>query len=147
VPGAIVKLEPTFGAAVSFDGNGMAFTEYSNAFPTEEFTLSCWVKLDNGNDGTAIFDFGSVSAQNWWLHTLPAASGKGVRFGVGKGSGQATTLEYVFPAATADDWHYVAASYNGSSVLLYVDGELIETAVTTIRARYGAAVSGSERRR
>ncbi|MFN7833428.1 MAG: LamG-like jellyroll fold domain-containing protein, partial [Bacteroidota bacterium] len=132
VPGAIVKLEPTFGSAVSFNGNAMAFTEYSDVYPTDEFTLSCWVKLDGSNDGTAIFDFGSVSSQNWWLHTLPAASGKGVRFGVGKGSGQATTLEYIFPAATANDWHYVAASYNGSSVLLYVDGELIETAVTTI---------------
>ncbi|MFN7266218.1 MAG: LamG-like jellyroll fold domain-containing protein, partial [Bacteroidota bacterium] len=132
VPGAIVKLEPTFGSAVSFNGNAMAFTEYSDVYPTDEFTLSCWVKLDGSNDGTAIFDFGSVSSQNWWLHTLPAASGKGVRFGVGKVSGQATTLEYIFPAATANDWHYVAASYNGSSVLLYVDGELIETAVTTI---------------
>ena len=133
VPGAIVKLEPTFGAAISFDGNGMAFAEYSDVFPTDEFTLSCWVKLDDGNDETAIFDFGSVASQNWWLHTLPAASGKGIRFGVGKGSGQATTLEYAFPAATADDWHYVTASYNGSSILLYVDGELIETAVTTIK--------------
>ncbi len=132
VSGAVVKLEPTFGAAVSFDGNGMAFAEYSAVYPTEQFTVSCWVKLDDGNDGAAIFDFGSVSSQNWWLHTLPAASGKGVRFGIGKGSGQSTTLDYLFPAATADEWHYVAASYNGSSVLLYVDGELIETAVTTI---------------
>ncbi|MFM8489651.1 MAG: LamG domain-containing protein, partial [Bacteroidota bacterium] len=83
------------------------------------------------------FDFGSHIGKNWWLHTLPASDGKGVRFGMANGSGGTTELEYVFPEATADNWHNVAVSYNGSSVLLYVDGELIETAVTG----HAAAVS------
>jgi hypothetical protein len=144
VAGAVVRLEPTFGAAVSFDGNSMAFSEYSPVFPTSEFTLSCWVKLDNVNNGTAIFDFGSISRQNWWLHTLPAAAGKGIRFGIGRGAGQSTTMDYTFPAGTADQWHYIAATYNGSSVLLYVDGELIGTAVTTISRGTGPLFLGQK---
>ncbi|MFN5236777.1 MAG: LamG-like jellyroll fold domain-containing protein, partial [Bacteroidota bacterium] len=133
VPGAVVTLSPTFGAALEFDGEGMAFAEYQPHFPREEFTVSCWVKLGDGNDNAPIFDFGSDQSKNWWLHTLPASSGKGVRFGVGNGPGSVTELDCQFPSATADDWHYVAVSYNGSSILLYVDGELIETAVTGIQ--------------
>ncbi len=134
VPGAVVTLSPTFGAALEFDGNGMAFAEYQPQFPRTQFTLSCWVKLDDGNDNTSIFDFGSDLSKNWWLHTLPASLGKGIRFGIGNGSGNIKQLDYVFPTSAADDWHYVAASYNGSSVLLYVDGELIETSVAGIQA-------------
>ena len=134
VKDAVVVLSPTFGAALEFDGNSMAFAEYQAHFPREEFTISTWVKLGDDNDGTAIFDFGSGLSQNWWLHTLPAASGKGVRFGIGNGPGHVTELEYAFPTATADIWHYIAVSYNGSSALLYVDGELIETAVTGIQS-------------
>ncbi|MEO0007177.1 MAG: hypothetical protein RJA20_1373, partial [Bacteroidota bacterium] len=130
VPGAIVTLSPTIGASAVFGGDDMAFAEYNTAFPRSQFTLSCWVKIDEGNDNTAIYDFGSHIGKNWWLHTLPEADGKGVRFGMANGSGGVTELEYAFPAATADDWHNVAVSYNGSSALLYVDGELIETAVT-----------------
>ena len=134
VPGAIVTLTPTIGTAASFAGDDMAFTEYNPTFPRSQFTLSCWVKLGAGNDGTSIFDLGSTISKNWWLHTLPAASGKGIRFGMGNGVGDVTELDYAFPAATADDWHYIATTYNGASVLLYVDGELIQTAVANIES-------------
>jgi hypothetical protein len=132
VPGTIVTLTPTIGTAGSFDGDDMAFAEYSPNFPRSQFTLSCWVRLGDSNDNTAIFDLGSAISKNWWLHTLPAAAGKGVRFGMGNGPGDVTELDYAFPAVSADDWHYIAATYNGSSLLLYADGELIQTAVANI---------------
>jgi hypothetical protein len=59
VLGAVVTLSPTFGAALDFDGDAMAFSEYQPHFPRQEFTLSCWVKLGDDNDGAPIFDFGS----------------------------------------------------------------------------------------
>lgn len=130
VPGVIVTLSPTIGASARFDGNGKIFAEYSPVFPTSQFTISCWVKIDDNNNSTAIYDFGSHIGKNWWLHTLPSSSGKGVRFSMAKSGGGTTSLQYAFPAATADDWHNVAVSFSGTSVLLYVDGELIETAVT-----------------
>lgn len=132
VPGTLVTLTPTFGASGNFTGSSMAFAEYSPAYPRNQFTLSAWVRLGAGNDNAAIFDLGSTISKNWWLHTLPAASGKGIRFGLGNGPSGVTNLDYTFPAATADAWHNVAVTYNGASLLLYVDGELISTAVASV---------------
>lgn len=136
VVGAVVTLTPTLGSAVSFNTLGNAFAEYSTAFPTEEFTVSAWVRLGDGNNRAGILDLGSHLEKNWWLHTLPAAQGKGVAFSIGGGTGSSTTTSYVFPPTKASEWHNVAASYNGSSLLLYVDGELVDT-------RVGACVADS----
>ena len=133
VPGAVVTLTPSLGAALEFDGvDDMAFVEYNPQFPRNPFTLSCWVKLEGTNDNTGIFDMGSSIGKNWWLHTLPSASGKGIRFGIGHGG--ATEMDHPFPAGTEDDWHFIAATYNGSSLLLYADGNLIGTTVATIQS-------------
>ncbi len=134
VPGTIVTLTPTIGTSGIFAGDDMAFAEYNTAYPRAQFTLSTWVKLGAGNDNAAIFDLGSTISKNWWLHTLPAASGKGIRFGMGNGVGNVTEMDYAFPAASADDWHNIAVTYNGSSLLLYADGELISTAVAAVEA-------------
>ena len=135
VPGTIVSLTPTLGNAIHFDGvDDFAFAEYNAAFPTDAFTLSCWLKMEDGNDEAAIFDLGSEIGNNWWLHTLPAAAGKGIRFGVGKNIGDITTLEYVFPAEVADEWNHIAATYNGASLLLYFNGELIATTAASLNS-------------
>ena len=135
VPGAIITLTPTLGTSVSFDGvDDMAFAEYRPEFPTNAFTMSCWVKMGAGNDQTSIVDFGSSISKNWWVQTLPSSSGKGIRFGIGRNVGDVTELDHAFPTGSEDDWHYIAATYNGSSLLLYADGELIETAVANIVA-------------
>ena len=127
VPGAIVTLTPSLGTAVAFDGvDDMAFVEYNPVFPRSTFTLSCWVKLEGTNNNTAIFDMGSSTSKNWWLHTLPDTA-KGIIFGIGHGG--VTELDYAFPAGTEDNWHFIAATYNGSSLLLYADGKLIHTVI------------------
>ena len=148
VPGAIVTLAPTLGNSCVFTGDDMVFAEYNPMYPRDQFTLSTWVKLGAGNNSAAIIDLGSSISKNWWLHTLPAASGKGIRFGLGNGVGNITHLDYAFPAATADDWHNIAVSYNGSSLLLYADGELISTAIAQIASDsiplfFGQKIDGS----
>jgi len=131
---AEVTLSPTFGSSVVFTGDDMAFTEYNTKFPRSNFTLSAWIKLDSTNDNNAIFDMGSTVFKNWWLHTLPSSTGNGVRFGVGKGGSEKTELDFTFPDSTKNNWHNIAASYNGSSLLLYVDGNLVGSKATTIAA-------------
>ncbi|MFM8450453.1 MAG: LamG-like jellyroll fold domain-containing protein, partial [Haliscomenobacter sp.] len=133
VPGAIVTLSPTLGASMRFNGNGMAFAEYNPIFPRSEFTLSAWVKIGDNNDHTSIFDMGSTIGKNWWLHTLPGGE-KGIRFGIGRDSGDVTELDYPFPSAQGANWHYVTTTYNGASLLLYVDGELVATEVAAIQS-------------
>jgi hypothetical protein len=127
---AIVTLTPTLGSALDFSGTSMAFAEPNPVFPTGNFTVSCWVKLGTGNDEAGILDFGSDVNKNFWIHTLPLVSGKGVRVGIGTGA-SANTLEYVFPGASADDWHHIALTYNGASAILYADGEFAGTLPTT----------------
>jgi hypothetical protein len=128
----IVTISPTLGSSLRFSGDDMAFTDYNSKFPRSNFTLSAWIKLDSVNDSTAIFDMGSNLSKNWWLHTLPAAAGKGVRFGVGKGGNQKTELNFTFPVGTESNWHNIAASYNGNALLLYIDGNLVGSTATTI---------------
>ena len=132
VPGATVTLSPTIGRAIEFDGSSMLFAPYVPSLSPSQFTVSCWVKLGDGNDDSGILDLGSSIGKNWWLHTTGAGT-KGVAFSIGNGVGSTTTLSHEFAATTANDWHYVAASYNGSSLLLYVDGELITTAVGSMQ--------------
>jgi len=132
VVNAEITLSPTLGSSVSFTGDDMAFSEYNPIFPRTNFTLSAWIKLDSTNNENAIFDMGSTIFKNWWLHTLPSATGKGVRFGVGKGNSEKTELDFTFTDGTENSWHNIAASYNGFSLLLYVDGNLVGSKATSI---------------
>ncbi|MFN4254118.1 MAG: LamG-like jellyroll fold domain-containing protein [Saprospiraceae bacterium] len=138
VIGTTVKLSPTLGAAVEFNGLSTIFAEYSPTFPRDKFTLSCWAKIGDGNpttENTGIFDLGSDRGKNWWLHAVtPADGSKGVKFGIGKNPATKTEIAHTLPEATKNDWHHFAATYNGSSLLFYVDGELVETAVGEIEA-------------
>jgi len=134
VPGAVVTLTPNIGTSLSFNGVATAFAEYDTRFPVNTFTVSAWVKLSDQDDDSGILDFGSNIGKNWWLHSLPQADGPGVRFGIGKSPSEKTQISYAFPASGAHEWHNVAATYNGAALLLYVDGELVGTAVGEIEA-------------
>lgn len=134
VAGAVVTLTPTTGRAVEYDGTSSSYAEYSDVYPTNQFTVSAWVKIGDGNDKSSIVDFGSDIARNWWLHTNAAGSDKGVTFGIGRGGADVTELSYEFPVDEEDEWHYVTATFSGSALLLYVDSELVETAVNTMTA-------------
>lgn len=135
VVGALVTLSPTTGSALSFDGADVAFAEYQTYFPTNEFTVSAWVKLDSTNDNTGILDFGSSIGKNWWMHTMPVNGDTvGVRFGIGRGLGDVTELDIPFEEGTEGSWHNVAMAYSGSLLLVYLDGELVQTANDSISA-------------
>ncbi|HRI59134.1 MAG TPA: LamG domain-containing protein, partial [Saprospiraceae bacterium] len=124
VADAEITLTPTLGAALEFTGDDVAFAEFSPAFLSTKWTVSCWVKIGAGNNNASILDFGSPTSKNWWLTTNGTA--KGVKFNVG-----AQSLAYDF-ATDPDGWHHVAGVYSGTSLLLYVDGTLIGTVAAPI---------------
>ncbi len=136
VVGTLVTLSPTTGSALSFNGaEGMAFAKHHAAYNFENFSLSCWVKFgENENDNTGVVDLGSSIGKNIWLHTLPTADGTGVRFGMGREIGDVTELNAAFAAGTEEDWHQITASYDGSLLLLFVDGELEASKVEAFEA-------------
>ena len=129
VADAEITLTPTLGTSLAFSGDDVAFAEYAAGFVSPKWTVACWVKIGAGNNLGSILDFGSNQNKNWWLQTLPAGP-KGVRFNVGTGAG-AQSVSHTF-AGDPDGWHHVAAVYTGSSLLLYVDGNLAGTVAAAI---------------
>jgi len=122
---AAITLTPTLGTSLNFTGDDVAFAEYSAQLHSPAWSMSCWVKIGSGNpaSGGTIIDFGSTTFKNWWLSTNGAS--KGIQFSIGTGAA-AQSVAHNF-ASDPDGWHHVAATYSGSSLLLYVDGNLVST--------------------
>jgi hypothetical protein len=121
VAGATVTLEPTIGRSLEFNGvSDYLCLSYDEALPTDMFTFSAWVKIDDGNDRGGIIDLGSDLHKNFWLHTTAAGDGKGIIAGVGDGT---TDYEYTVTFEDNEDgWHQVAMVYSAGSMILYLDG-------------------------
>lgn len=122
VPGVTVELTPTLGKALRFTGDDQVFADSTHKLLLDQWTVSFWVKIGDGNNRSGILDFGNKINKNWWF--LTTAPKKGIAVGI-----TGAELSYEFPTGNANDWHYVAATHNGASLLLYVDGELVATQV------------------
>ncbi|MEY3368150.1 MAG: hypothetical protein RI973_1305, partial [Bacteroidota bacterium] len=143
VEGAVVTLTPTVGKSLAFDGDGdYLCISHSDSLPTDRLTSSVWVKIDNGYNRDGILDLGSDLARNWWIHTTPSSQGKGVVVGVGDGSPHEITYEFT---NNPDGWHHVALSYGGGVLLLYIDGELVESMTATMTRQPALFNIGSRR--
>lgn len=132
IEGAVISLSPTSGKSLLFDGiANSACVSYQDVLSTDLFTVVSWVKIGDTHNSDGIVDFGSNTNNNWWLHTTANGADKGVVFGIGNGtSGTATTHE--FESTTADDWHHIAATFDGTKLQLYVDGILMDMASATM---------------
>lgn len=124
VVGAVVKLSPSVGTSMSFDGiNDFLCVSHNDSLPSNMWTVSTWVKIGATHDNDGIIDLGSDLKKNIWLHTTSASAGKGVLAGIGTGSAR-VEISHEF-GADPDGWHHVAAVYGGGSLLLYVDGNFV----------------------
>lgn len=121
VSDCIIDMSPTLGSSLQFNGDGSCFADYSEVYDTNTFSATLWVRQDSLNDIAGLLDLGSSIDKNWYIHTLDGISGRGINAGLGGGSG---SIDYIFPEESATDWHHVATTYNGKTLLLYVDGEL-----------------------
>lgn len=126
-----VTLTPTISKSLLFDGvDDYLCIPYRESLFTNEFTVSAWVKIGASYDSDGILDYGSDQGDNWWIHTTASGQSKGVIVGIGN-SGSAQTLEYEFQS-TPDGWHHIAATYNGSNLILYADGEFVNSRAATM---------------
>lgn len=142
---AIVTLEPTVGRSLEFDGVGAyVCADYHTALPSDMWTLTTWVKIDDGYDSDGIIDLGSDLNKNFWLQTTAAGQSKGVVMKVGDGS-SAASLSHEFATDQANDWHHVAATYSDSTLLLFVDGQFIASKKTMIDTTAALFTIGSKR--
>jgi len=140
IPGVLVKIEPTFGSALEFDGvDDYVCLRYDDNLPTSSFTFSTWVKLGDNDDGEFIIDLGSDIYQNWWLRASDPTEPKGVTFGIANGLAANVTEQEMEFDEDPDGWHHIAAVYNGTAMTLYLDGDYrgsSEAALDTAKTRF-----------
>lgn len=106
-----------------------------NDLGTSDFTIEAWVYLDgNGSNGSKIINKGLTTAGT------PSNAGYGLRvhygtsdlvqFSVGSSAGTVTTVSTVISGFNGS-WHHIAGVRQGTTLSLYIDCQLINTATTS----------------
>ena len=146
--GGVLTLAPQFGPAVILGGQplpedetivGLRFAGLEEChrvpaegeaaaalLPTREFTISAWVTIDHPINWGGIF---SALQDNGNAEKGLVLGYDNERFYVGLategGSDEDGTIEYLRSTSSYEQgrWHHVAATYDGETLMLYVNGE------------------------
>ena len=113
-----------FSAALYFDESQQQYLygTGSNTFPSNQVTVEMWVKTQDVNHAQ-IFTAGFINC------TMIIEYGGSVGSEIGDGSNWSFCTSSRNVANNA--WHYVAATYNGSFMKVYVDGRLVKSCAAT----------------
>lgn len=109
------------GNGLSLDGttNSYLNIEAGNVKDLTNFTISTWFKLDESQNWSRIFDFGSGSNTYMFLTNKNGANGN-VRFAFKNGGAEEQINSTV--VAQIGVWTHVAVTLNGAVGVLYIDG-------------------------
>ena len=121
-------VDGVFGKAISFNGvNGAAQIDDNETidFDGEEITITSWFWWEGSGDGWQTFVAKGTCCDNpaenygyfintGGAHTHFAVSPNGIR-------GTHNSAQALFKA---EEWHFVAVTYDGSTVISYFDGEV-----------------------
>ena len=105
---------------LEFDGsNDYVSIPGTAANTTSAFTVEFWMKMDN----TPLYYEGIVDKnaelnRNWYFYTVQGA--QAAMFGIGGAQLWFGLNDY--------NWHFIAGTYNGSTMKVYVDGKFIASA-------------------
>ncbi len=93
-------------------------------------TVAAWVNLNSVSNWSRIFDFGSGTNSYMFLSPKNAVTNK-IRFAI-KLNGSSEQIIDGTAALPTGGWHHVAVTLNGSTGMLYVDGQQVgsNTAMT-----------------
>ncbi len=117
---------PTFSTdnlgCIAFDGNDDN-SQFSNIVSRTANTISAWVyNEDLSQDGTVVGNWGAQFIL--YMDTDGAGDGYRTLYSTGGGT-KGTNSDNI--NAIQDQWQNVVATFSGTAVSLYVDGELIQT--------------------
>jgi hypothetical protein len=121
-----------YGGAISFDGSGgnkcVSVPDSPELRFTEEFTLEAWVRPEGGSyeDPVVVKESSGKTAFGLGLGSREEYEAEGF-IGEGSGSKAAVGGEKVRDY----EWAHLAATWDGSTIRLYVDGELADTETAT----------------
>jgi hypothetical protein len=138
---AVESADPTwaqgrFGSAlyIASSSEEYASGEGSNTFPTNQLTVEMWVRPTGGSSGNGhaqVFTAGFINC---------AVATRTLSNEVWVGIGNGTQWESMYASASPTDlddggWHYLATTFDGSTLSVYVDGALADSmAVSTTLA-------------
>lgn len=110
-----------FGNGLSLDGTSASYLsiETGNVKDITNFTISTWFKLEENNNWSRIFDFGTGTNVYMFLTNKNGATGT-IRFGIKNGG----TEEQINTSVVAQTgiWTHVAITLNGSVGIIYING-------------------------
>ncbi|WP_053203293.1 LamG-like jellyroll fold domain-containing protein [Jiangella muralis] len=114
--------------AAQFMGGYVSVPDSESLSPTGQFTLEAWVNLDDVCGQYGLVEKYDAPAFNGYLLRV-TPGGRLSAFTLG-GDGQLASVtgqSVVMP----DEWHHVVAVYDGTSLSVYLDGELDGSVATT----------------
>ncbi|QNH63077.1 LamG-like jellyroll fold domain-containing protein [Hymenobacter sediminicola] len=125
----IVNTSRVAGTALRFTGNATAGYVDFSASPTQapllngSYTQAVWIKPAIGTSSTNYYVLGNGTGNSAAPYIYVSGNG---RIGAGFGTGSATVNQQTSPNnIPANAWHHVVATYNGSVLLVYLNGELV----------------------
>jgi cytochrome c556 len=137
-PAAAGQQEPgEIDGSIAFTNNTWANLSNTSAFDferTDSFSLSGWIKIGSNTNGQ-ILTKEAAGAENsgWLLFQNPVGASPAIEFGL-IGTGASTLALARTPSISMGTWHYVVATYSGTSttagMTIYVDG--VPQTLTTI---------------
>jgi len=107
------------GHALDIDGGEYAEMPYSYEMNPDEFTVSFWVKAEDGQ-GTPRSPVTSRSSTTGFMFY---ASGED-RWEFWTRKGDSVSNKLTGPAVVLDEWVHIAGTYDGTEMCLYVNGEI-----------------------
>ncbi len=120
-----------YASSLDFDGASSDFIQINNGSSLtngfSELTVSIWANFSSNLSQQQIISKDDTSQRSWILRKLSS----GVNFLVSTdGTSASQTLFYPNSSITIGKWYHFVGIYDGSKLLLYVDGVLIDDSVS-----------------
>jgi uncharacterized protein (DUF2141 family) len=128
--GAVIDNFP--GKILEFDGvdDYVEIADNNNFDITSQITIEAWIKVvswkPNVWEGSIVCKEGSGSSG----YMLRCGDNGKVNFNIGTGSSNEITTD-VQNSLTLENWYHIAATYNGNTQSIYINGELVKEKATS----------------
>jgi YD repeat-containing protein len=97
----------------------------------QQFTLSAWIKpLSSGRSSPFLVNkisYYAVAVNDWPISFYGATNGTSATIQISPGIDYSTCMRATSPTFMADQWHHVAATYDGTTLRAYADGAYNQT--------------------
>lgn len=115
------------GRAAEFKEDGGLWFSPTEALQfNAPFSISLWVRTKNLSDvdGSGIIGVSDWQAQTGWSLGTSGKWGQLVQFSMMGGTERSEGIEFSQSEINDNKWHHIAATYDGSTAKLYLDGKL-----------------------